>query len=133
MSSGRRKRIREEKNERHPLKCLILLEFLLREGNAEMVLAQIQNNLHLISALTNFRLINDQHIDVGMPVRERADRFLRFLRDDPTEVQPRDRREAAQMQPRCSRDLSSATTWPRQLGLCGTRRPLLTTLAAWAL
>jgi len=81
------KRIREEKNERHPLKCLILLEFLLREGNAEMVLAQIQNNLHLISALTNFRLINDQHIDVGMPVRERADRFLRFLRDDPTEEQ----------------------------------------------
>ena len=77
MSSGRRKRIREEKNERHPLKCLILLEFLLRDGNAEMVLAQIQNNLHLISALTNFRLINDQHIDVGMPVRERADRFLR--------------------------------------------------------
>ena len=65
-------------------RCLILLEFLLREGNAEMVLAQIQNNLHLISALTNFRLINDQHIDVGMPVRERADRFLRFLRDEPT-------------------------------------------------
>ena len=49
-----------------------------------MVLAQIQNNLHLISALTNFRLINDQHIDVGMQVRERADRFLRFLRDEPT-------------------------------------------------
>ena len=92
-------------------RCLVLLEFLLREGNAEMVLTQvcvhacdcaitaprehkeggsrrsvhgchmrssseqaactpsslqIQNNLHLISALTSFRLVNEHHIDVGM-------------------------------------------------------------------
>ena len=77
------RRIKEEKNERHPLKCLKLLEFLLREGNTELVLQQIKNNLHLVQQLTRFRLINENHIDVGMPVRERAERFLAFVRDEP--------------------------------------------------
>ena len=30
-----------------------------------MVLSQIQNNLHLISSLASFRLINEYQIDVG--------------------------------------------------------------------
>jgi hypothetical protein len=74
--------MREPKNEYHPLKCLVLLEFLLREGNVEMVLAQIQNNLHLISTLCRFQLINEHSIDVGMQVREKAEQFMRFLRED---------------------------------------------------
>ena len=48
-----------------------------------MVLSQIQNNLHLISSLASFRLINEYQIDVGGQVRDRAEKFLRFLRDDP--------------------------------------------------
>lgn len=42
------KRIKDKQSEHHPYKCLGLLEFLLREGNAELVQAQINNNLHLI-------------------------------------------------------------------------------------
>ena len=73
------KRIKDKTTEHHPNKCLRLLEFLLREGNAEMVQAQINNNLHLIQALTNFRLISERGIDVGGRVRDNAARFLEML------------------------------------------------------
>ena len=66
------RRLAVKSNPHHPYKCLGLLEFLLREGNAELVQAQINNNLHLIQALTSFRLINDHHIDLGGRVRVSA-------------------------------------------------------------
>ena len=73
------KRIKDKSSEHHPYKCLVLLEFLLREGNSDMVLPQIQNNLHLLQALTSFRLINDRSVDVGYQVRDRASKFLQSL------------------------------------------------------
>lgn len=42
------KRIRNKNSEHHPYKCLHLIEFLLREGNVELVMQQVNNNLHLI-------------------------------------------------------------------------------------
>ncbi|KAG8464019.1 hypothetical protein KFE25_000187 [Diacronema lutheri] len=75
------KRVKDRSNENHPLKCLILLEFLLREGNADMVMKQIQKNLVLIEQLKHFTLYNEHQQDLGTKVRMRADAFLTFLRD----------------------------------------------------
>ena len=59
------KRVKDRSNENHPLKCLILLEFLLREGNADMVMKQIQKNLVLIEQLKHFTLYNEHQQDLG--------------------------------------------------------------------
>ena len=52
------KRIKDKTNEHHAFKCLVLLEFLLQHGNHEMVLSQVQNNLHHIQGVTSFSLKN---------------------------------------------------------------------------
>ena len=57
-------------------RCLVLLEYLLQHGNHEMVLSQVQNNLHHVQAVTSFTLKNANGIDVGHDVREKAHRFL---------------------------------------------------------
>ena len=41
------KRIKDKNSEHHPFKCLLLLEFLLREGNVDLVQSQINKNIHL--------------------------------------------------------------------------------------
>ena len=50
---------------------------------ADLVQQQINNNLHLIQALTSFRLVNEHNIDIGGRVREKAGKFLRQLQDEP--------------------------------------------------
>ena len=75
------KRIKDKTNEHHAYKCLVLLEYLLQHGNHEMVLSQVQNNLHHVQAVTSFTLKNANGIDVGHDVREKAHRFLKFFRD----------------------------------------------------
>ena len=52
------KRLKDKTNEHHAFKCLVLLEFLLQHGNHEMVLSQVQNNLHHIQGVTSFSLKN---------------------------------------------------------------------------
>ena len=74
------KRLKDRSNEHHPSKCLILLEFLMREGNGEMVATQVQNNLHLIRALTSWHFYNENHFDIAAPVREAAEKFLQVAR-----------------------------------------------------
>ena len=73
------KRIKDKTNEHHAYKCLVLLEYLLQHGNHEMVLSQVQNNLHHVQAVTSFTLKNANGIDVGHDVREKAHRFLKFF------------------------------------------------------
>ena len=80
------KRLKDKNSEHHPYKCLVLLGYLLREGNAEMVQSQVNNNMHLIQALTSFRLMNENHIDVGYQVREQATKFLRELQGEGADV-----------------------------------------------
>ena len=63
------KRVKDKTTEHHPYKCLLLLEYLLREGNADLVAEQVNNNLHLVQALTSFRLLNASKIEVGGRVR----------------------------------------------------------------
>ena len=79
------KRLRDKGSQHHPYKCLVLLDYLLREGNFELVMQQCDNNLHLLQALTSFRLVNEHSIDVGGRVREKAHEFLRSLQEgDPS-------------------------------------------------
>lgn len=73
------KRLKDRSNEHHPRKCLILLDFLLQQGNNEMVHTQVRNNLHLIRALTSWHFYNDQNTDVATPVRHAAHKFLQVL------------------------------------------------------
>ena len=65
-----------------------------------MVLAKTHHNLHIINGLTSFMLINDQGVDLGMPIRERAQRLLRFLRDDSSEPTSRSSRQEPRSQER---------------------------------
>jgi hypothetical protein len=74
------KRIRDKTSEHHPYKCLVVLEFLMREGNVELVQQQINNNLHLIQALTSFRLINEHKVT---PRRRRRPRRVSLSHDTP--------------------------------------------------
>jgi hypothetical protein len=67
------KRIKDRTAENHPMKCLILLEFLLREGNADMVMKQVQKNLSYVEQLKHFTLYNEQQQDLGIKgARRRA-------------------------------------------------------------
>mmetsp|Transcript_5785 Transcript_5785/g.15167 ORF Transcript_5785/g.15167 Transcript_5785/m.15167 type:complete len:263 (+) Transcript_5785:44-832(+) len=75
------KRIKDRSNENHPLKCLILIEFLLREGNADMVMKHIQKNLVFIEQLKHFTLYNEEQQDLGQKVRVKAESFLQYLKD----------------------------------------------------
>ena len=75
------KRMKDKTTQHHPLKCMVLVEFLMREGNAEMVFTQIQNNMFLIQALTGFSLADPATgIDVGYEVREKAQRLIGLIR-----------------------------------------------------
>lgn len=68
------KRVKDRSNENHPMKCLILLEFLLREGNADMVMKQIQKNLVCIEQLKHFTLYNEHQQDLGIKGARRPGR-----------------------------------------------------------
>ena len=74
------KRIQTKENEHHPYKCLVLLDFLLQEGNIDMVSKQVQINMHLINNLKSFTLPTDTGRDLGHQVREKATSFLQDFR-----------------------------------------------------
>mmetsp|Transcript_24691 Transcript_24691/g.40942 ORF Transcript_24691/g.40942 Transcript_24691/m.40942 type:complete len:163 (-) Transcript_24691:391-879(-) len=91
------KRIKDTRIWQHPFKCLILLEFLLLEGNADMILQQVyqKGNFEAITALTSYTAREEQHICQEIQgtqgnsnkVRSQAQKFLLFLRES-QEVQP---------------------------------------------
>jgi hypothetical protein len=74
------KRIQTKENEHHPYKCLILLDFLLQEGNTDMVSKQVQINTHLVHHLKSFTLPTDTGRDLGHKVRQKATSFLQDFR-----------------------------------------------------
>ena len=74
------KRIQTKENEHHPYKCLILFDFLLQEGNTDMVSKQVQINTHLVHHLKSFTLPTDTGRDLGHKVRQKATSFLQDFR-----------------------------------------------------
>mmetsp|Transcript_3797 Transcript_3797/g.12665 ORF Transcript_3797/g.12665 Transcript_3797/m.12665 type:complete len:627 (-) Transcript_3797:273-2153(-) len=83
------KRIKDKSNENHPYKCLVLLEYVIREGNTDMVIKQINKNMPYVEQLKHFTLINDRQQDVGGKVRAKAESFIKFVRDgEPAPSEP---------------------------------------------
>jgi hypothetical protein len=74
------KRIQTKENEHHPYKCLVLLDFLLQEGNTDLVSKQVQINTHLVHHLKSFTLPTDTGRDLGHKVRQKATSFLQDFR-----------------------------------------------------
>eukprot|EP00304_Pavlova_gyrans_P014460 CAMPEP_0206063380 /NCGR_PEP_ID=MMETSP1466-20131121/58199_1 /ASSEMBLY_ACC=CAM_ASM_001126 /TAXON_ID=44452 /ORGANISM="Pavlova gyrans, Strain CCMP608" /LENGTH=636 /DNA_ID=CAMNT_0053438749 /DNA_START=148 /DNA_END=2059 /DNA_ORIENTATION=- len=93
------KRVKDPTNENHPFKCMILLEFLLREGNSDMVMKQINKNKMYIEQLQHFVLYDEQQRDIGGKVRTKAAEFLRYLREGDAPAPPTRGRSVPEPEP----------------------------------
>lgn len=85
------RRLAIKNNPHHPYKCLVLLEYLLREGNTELILQQLRvgRRLEMIENLTTFAWSSEERYGAVMgaqsmsaKVRLRAERFLSFVEND---------------------------------------------------
>jgi len=68
------------KNWRHVYKSLVLLDYLVKNGN-EKVAQQCKEHIVAIQTLKNFQFIEEQK-DQGASVREKAKQLINLLRDD---------------------------------------------------
>ena len=68
------------KNWRHVYKSLVLLDYLIKNGN-EKVAQQCKEHIVAIQTLKDFQYIEEQK-DPGASVREKAKQLVSFLRDD---------------------------------------------------
>ena len=68
------------KNWRHVYKSLVLLDYLIKNGN-EKVAQQCKEHIVAIQTLKDFQFIEEQK-DQGLSVREKAKQLVSLLRDD---------------------------------------------------
>lgn len=68
------------KNWRHVYKSLVLLDYLIKNGN-EKVAQQCKEHIVAIQTLKDFRYLEEQK-DQGLSVREKAKQLVELLRDD---------------------------------------------------
>ena len=87
------RRLAVKSNPHHPYKCLILLEYLLREGNTERIMQELESDgsrkLARIEELRYFACASEARYGDALgsqsesaKVRLRAARFLKFINND---------------------------------------------------
>lgn len=83
------KRLKDDRNWRHILKSLTLLEYLLKTGD-ERVLLKMKDNIYIVKALTEYRFLEKDGKDQGVNVREKAKVVLVLMEDDEKLKEERD-------------------------------------------
>lgn len=83
------KRLKDDRNWRHILKSLTLLEYLLKTGD-ERVLLKMKDNIYIVKALTEYRFLEKDGKDQGVNVREKAKVVLVLMEDDDKLKEERD-------------------------------------------
>ena len=91
------------KNWRHVYKSLVLLDYLIKNGN-EKVTQQCKEHIVAIQTLKDFQYIEERR-DQGMNVREKSKQIVNLLRED--ELLLQERAKALKSRERCVQRLNS--------------------------